>query len=246
MRATRAACASPSRIDEAEAFAKQMLGATLVTLQTGEAGKQVNRLYIEDGAAIDKEFYLSMLIDRATSRVAFVVSTEGGMDIEEVAHDTPEKIVTFSVDPATGLMPHHGRHIADALGLKGDLAKQAGRSGRKALCGLHRQGHGAARDQSADRHQGRQAALPRRQNVLRRQCALPPSRHRRAARQERGGREGDRGVETRPRLYLARRQYRLHGQWRRPRHGDDGHHQALWRVSRRTSSMSAAAPRRRR
>ncbi len=113
-------------IEEAQAFASQMLGNTLVTIQTGEAGKQVNRLYIEDGAAIEKEFYLSMLIDRATSRISFVVSTEGGMDIEEVAHSTPEKIVTFSVDPATGLMPHHGRHVADALGLKGDLAKQAG------------------------------------------------------------------------------------------------------------------------
>ncbi len=113
-------------IEEAETFAKQMLGATLVTLQTGDAGKQVNRLYIEDGADIDKEFYLSMLIDRATSRISFVVSTEGGMDIEKVAHDTPEKIVTFSVDPATGLMPHHGRRIADTLGLTGDLAKQAG------------------------------------------------------------------------------------------------------------------------
>jgi succinyl-CoA synthetase beta subunit len=86
-------------IEEAETFAKQMLGNTLVTVQTGAAGKQVNRLYIEDGAAIDKEFYLSILIDRATSRVSFVVSTEGGMDIETVAHDTPEKIVTFSVDP---------------------------------------------------------------------------------------------------------------------------------------------------
>jgi len=112
-------------LEEVETFAKQMLGSTLVTVQTGEAGKQVSRLYIEDGAAIDKEFYLSMLIDRATSRISFVVSTEGGMDIEKVAHDTPEKIVTFSVDPATGLMPHHGRHVADALGLKGDLAKQA-------------------------------------------------------------------------------------------------------------------------
>lgn len=103
-----------------------MFGATLVTQQTGDAGKQVNRLYIEDGADIDKEFYLSMLIDRATSRISFVVSTEGGMDIEKVAHDTPEKIVTFSVDPATGLLPHHGRRIADTLGLTGDLAKQAG------------------------------------------------------------------------------------------------------------------------
>ncbi len=112
-------------IDEVKQFAKEMLGNTLVTIQTGPAGKQVNRLYIEDGSDIAKEFYLSMLVDRTTSRVAFVVSTEGGMDIETVAHDTPEKIITFSVDPATGAMPHHGRTVANALGLKGDLAKQA-------------------------------------------------------------------------------------------------------------------------
>ena len=112
-------------VEEVEAFAKEMLGNTLVTVQTGPAGKQVNRLYIEDGADIDKEFYLSALVDRETSRIAFVVSTEGGMDIEAVAHDTPEKIKTFSVDPATGIMPHHGRTVAQALGLTGDLAKQA-------------------------------------------------------------------------------------------------------------------------
>ena len=98
-------------IEEAAAFAKQMMGATLVTAQTGEVGKQVNRLYIEDGANIDKEFYLSMLIDRATSRISFVVSTEGGMDIEKVAHDTPDKIVTFSIDPATGLQPVSYTHL---------------------------------------------------------------------------------------------------------------------------------------
>ena len=80
---------------------------------------------MEDGSAIEKEFYLSLLVDRVTSRVAFVASTEGGMDIETVAHDTPEKIVTFSIDPATGVMPHHGRTLARALGLTGDLAKQA-------------------------------------------------------------------------------------------------------------------------
>ena len=112
-------------IEEVEAFAKQMLGNTLVTVQTGPTGKQVNRLYIEDGSDIEKEFYLSMLVDRETGRVAYVVSTEGGMDIEAVAHDTPEKIKTFSVDPATGFMPHHGRTIAKTLGLTGDLAKQA-------------------------------------------------------------------------------------------------------------------------
>jgi succinyl-CoA synthetase beta subunit len=111
-------------VEEVEAFAKQMLGATLVTAQTGPAGKQVNRLYIEDGANIDRELYLSLLVDRNTSRVSFVVSTEGGMNIEEVAHKTPEKIVSFSVDPATGIMAHHGRVAAKALGLTGESAKQ--------------------------------------------------------------------------------------------------------------------------
>jgi len=111
--------------DDVEREATRLLGSVLVTHQTGPKGKQVNRLYIEDGSAIDREFYLSALVDRTTSRVAFVVSTEGGMDIEEVAHKTPEKILTFSVDPATGVMPHHGRRVAQALGLTGDLAKQA-------------------------------------------------------------------------------------------------------------------------
>ena len=113
-------------IDEVKAYSAQMLGNTLVTIQTGPNGKQVNRLYIEDGSDIAKEFYLSMLVDRATARVAFVVSTEGGMNIEDVAHETPEKIITFSVDPATGIMPHHGRAVAKALKLSGDLAKEAG------------------------------------------------------------------------------------------------------------------------
>jgi succinyl-CoA synthetase beta subunit len=111
--------------DEVNQFAKQMLGATLVTAQTGPHGKQVNRLYIEEGSEIDKEFYLSALVDRETGEVSFVVSTEGGVNIEDVAHNTPEKIVTFSVDPSTGIMGHHGRTVAKALGLTGDLAKQA-------------------------------------------------------------------------------------------------------------------------
>ncbi|MEH3046054.1 ADP-forming succinate--CoA ligase subunit beta [Sphingomonas adhaesiva] len=111
--------------DEVRHAATEMLGNTLVTIQTGDAGKQVNRLYVTDGVDIAKEFYLALLVDRATGRVAFVVSTEGGMDIETVAHDTPEKIHTFAVDPATGFQPHHGRAVANALGLTGDLAKQA-------------------------------------------------------------------------------------------------------------------------
>ncbi|MFB9268906.1 ADP-forming succinate--CoA ligase subunit beta [Bradyrhizobium erythrophlei] len=112
-------------VAEVAEFAKQMLGKTLVTVQTGPHGKQVNRLYIEEGSDIDKEFYLSLLVNRETSEVSFVVSTEGGVNIEDVAHATPEKIVTFSVDPATGIMPHHGRTVAQALKLNGDLAKQA-------------------------------------------------------------------------------------------------------------------------
>jgi succinyl-CoA synthetase beta subunit len=111
-------------IEEVKQFAGEMLGRTLVTIQTGEAGRVVRRLYVEDGTAIDKELYLSMLVDRATSRVAFIASTEGGMDIEKVAHDTPEKILTMSVDPASGFQPFHGRKLAFALGLKGEAAKQ--------------------------------------------------------------------------------------------------------------------------
>lgn len=117
--------------DEVRAAAQDMLGNTLVTVQTGEAGKQVNRLYVTDGVDIAKEFYLALLVDRATGRVAFVVSTEGGMDIETVAHDTPEKIHTFAVDPATGFQAHHGRAVANALGLTGDLAKQAASTASK-------------------------------------------------------------------------------------------------------------------
>ena len=112
-------------VEEVKDFARQMLGATLVTVQTGPHGKQVNRLYIEEGSDIDKEFYLSVLVNRETSEVSFVVSTEGGVNIEDVAHNSPEKIVSFSVDPATGIMAHHGRTVAKALQLTGDLAKQA-------------------------------------------------------------------------------------------------------------------------
>ena len=111
-------------IEEVETYARQMLGSTLVTAQTGPVGKRVNRLYLEDGANIDKEFYLSALVDRTTSRITFVLSTEGGVNIEDVARTTPEKIHAFAVDPATGVMPHHGRAAAHALGLAGEPARQ--------------------------------------------------------------------------------------------------------------------------
>ncbi|MEL0150898.1 MAG: ADP-forming succinate--CoA ligase subunit beta [Rhodobiaceae bacterium] len=114
-----------SSIDEVRAEATRMLGMTLVTHQTGPEGKEVGRVYIEEGSDIARELYLSALVDRATSRISFIASTEGGMDIEEVAEKTPEKILTISVDPASGISGHHGRQIAFALGLEGEQVKQA-------------------------------------------------------------------------------------------------------------------------
>ena len=112
-------------VEEVREHAAEMLGKTLVTIQTGPAGKKVQRLYITDGVDIAQEFYLALLVDRGSGRIAIVASTEGGVDIEGVAHDTPEKIHTLTIDPATGLMPHHGRAVAAALGLTGEHSKQA-------------------------------------------------------------------------------------------------------------------------
>ena len=111
-------------VDEVVSNVKEMLGETLVTHQTGPVGKQVNTIYIEDGSAIKTELYLSMVVDRETSRVSFIVSTEGGMDIEEVAASTPEKIITLDVDPATGIRNFHGLRVAAALGMEGQQIKQ--------------------------------------------------------------------------------------------------------------------------
>jgi succinyl-CoA synthetase beta subunit len=123
-------------IDEVRTEAKRLLGSTLVTHQTGPQGKVVQRLYIEEGSGIAKEFYLALLVDRETSRLAFVVSTEGGMDIEKVAHDRPDKIVNVSIDPATNICPHHVRAIAKALKLPlgGSQQKQLA----KLISELHR------------------------------------------------------------------------------------------------------------
>ena len=111
-------------VADVKAEATRMLGMTLVTHQTGPEGKKVQRLYIEEGTAIARELYLSIVVDRETARVAFIASTEGGMNIEEVAHNTPEKIITVQVDPAAGYQAYVGRRIASALKLEGDLTKQ--------------------------------------------------------------------------------------------------------------------------
>ena len=112
-------------VEEVVANVKEMLGNTLVTAQTGEAGKQVNRLYIEDGADIDRELYLSLLVDRSVGKIAFVVSTEGGMDIEAVAHDTPEKIVTVAIDPEAGVTAENLAKLTSALKLEGEAKADA-------------------------------------------------------------------------------------------------------------------------
>ena len=111
-------------VEEAASEAKKMLGRTLVTHQTGPIGKQVNRVYIEDGSEITRELYLAILVDRQSSRISFVCSTEGGMDIEAVAATSPEKILSFSIDPTTSFQPYHGRRIAFMLGLEGKQLKQ--------------------------------------------------------------------------------------------------------------------------
>ncbi len=111
--------------DEVRAEAERMLGMTLVTHQTGPEGKEVGRVYVEDGCDIARELYLSLLVDRGNKRINIIASTEGGMDIEEVAEKTPKKILTVAIDPVTGLMPHHANRVAFALGLEGDQVKSA-------------------------------------------------------------------------------------------------------------------------
>ena len=214
-------------VEDVQREAQRLLGATLVTHQTGPKGKQVNRLYVEEGSAIDREFYLSALVDRETSRVAFVVSTEGGMDIEEVAHKTPEKIVTFSVDPAAGMMPHHGRQVARALGLTGDLAKQAEGVVAEAVCRLRRQGHVAARDQPAGLQSGQLICLDAKvgfdDNALYRHSDIVALRDLEEDPKEIEASKFDLGSLLRSTAFP-----RLHGQRRRPLHGDHGHHQAFY------------------
>jgi succinyl-CoA synthetase beta subunit len=111
-------------VEEAADEAQRMLGRTLVTHQTGPSGRVVNRIYIEEGSGIARELYLALLIDRKSSRIAFVCSTEGGMDIEDVAAKTPDRILTFTVDPASGISGFHGRRVAFALGLEGKQIRQ--------------------------------------------------------------------------------------------------------------------------
>ncbi len=211
----------------------------LKTHQTGPEGQKVRRLYIEEGADIKKELYVSLVTDRASQKVAMIASSEGGMDIEEVAHSTPEKIITELIDPLVGM--------TDAQAQQGRRrhrpARSLARPGRDAVPEpvplLHGDGRLAGRDQPAELRQQGQPDRAGREVQLRQQRAVPPPGDRGLPRPRRGGPGRDRGQQVRPRLHPARRQHRLPGQRRRPGDGDHGHHQA---VRRRAGQL----PRRRR
>ena len=213
--------------DEVKEHAKAMLGHHLVTAQTGPGGKQVNRLYVEDGADIATELYLSMLVDRATGKIAFVASTEGGMDIEQVAHDTPDKILTITVED--GVSEADAGKLCDALGLEG-AARDDGMNlfpilykafTEKDMSMLEinplivmENGHLRVLD----------AKVSFDGNALFRHPDIEE-----LARRNRTGRQRSRSRRMGPCLYRPRRNHWLHGQRCRSRHGDHGHHQALWR-----------------
>jgi succinyl-CoA synthetase beta subunit len=210
-------------LDDVRAAATDMLGNTLVTVQTGEHGKQVNRLYITDGVDIAKEFYLALLVNRATGRVSMVASTEGGMDIETVAHETPEKIHAIDIDCATGFQPHHGRAVAAALELKGDLAKQAASVASKL--------YDAFLGTDAEQIEINPLAVTEDNKlvVLDAKVGFDGNamfRHKDLLELRDETEEDPAELEVRPGLYQARRRHWLHGQWCGSRHGDDGHHQA--------------------
>ena len=228
--------------DEVRAAAEAMIGHTLVTKQTGPHGRVVRRVYVEAGCDIARELYLSLLVDRVTGRVTLVASTEGGMEIEEVAANHPEKILRVGVDPAAGISGFHARRLAFGLGLTGKQIAALQPLHPGAVRGLHRPRLLDRRDQPAGGHRRRRGHRAGCQDQLRRQRPVPPPGAGQAARRGRGRPEGAGSRQIRAELRRAGRHDRLHGERRRPGHGDDGHHQAVRRRRPPTSSMSAAAP----
>ena len=211
---------------------ERMLGLNLVTKQTGPEGKVVNRVYIEEASTSRGNFISRCLIDRATSRVPFIASTEGGMDIEEVAarHAGEDRRPSPSVPPpATAAM---SRRLASALKLEGEQAKQCGRLVERLYRAFLDKDMSLLEINPLIVTEGRTAPVPRREDQFRRQCAVPPSGHHGAARRDEEDPRGARSPQARSLLCRARRQHRLHGQRRGACHGDHGHHQALWRGAR--------------
>ncbi len=216
-----------------------MLGERLVTPQTGAAGLPVNDVYVESGSAIERELYFSLLLDRERSRIAFVASAAGGMNIEEVAAHEPEKILRVDIDPAAGLQGYQCRRLAFGLGLSGKQVAEFERIAR-ALYRLYLERDLALVEINPliVTKEGALVALDAKINVeanaLFRQPELVALRD--PSQEDAMEREA---VRARAQLRLARRQHRLHGERRRPRDGDHGPHQAARRRARRTSSTSA-------
>ncbi len=227
---------------EARDLAGKMLGNTLVTAQTGPAGRKVQTIYFTVASDIKKEYYLAILLDRGHVPAGDRRLDRGRRrDREGRPRDSREDLQGLR---RPGLRP--GRLPGPGPGLPARLHRRGGEERRppdpgalQAVLGDRRRD---GRDQSPDHDAGRRGPGPRRQGLVRRQRAFPPSRDPRAARPERGGSQGDRGLQARAQLHRARRQHRLPGQRRRPRDEHDGHHQAFRRQSRPTSSTSAAAP----
>ena len=219
-------------IEEVGQHAARHARHELVTKQTGPAGKIVKRLYIEDGCDITRELYSRMLVDRAIAASPSWPRPRAAWTSRRWRHDHPEKIVKEAIDPAAGFQAYPRPQDR----LRAGPERQGGRRVRQAhgrpLQGLRRARLLAGRDQPAGRHRRGRGDRARRQDELRRQRAVPPQGARGAARRRRGGSGRDRGRQVRAELHQARRQHRLHGERRRPGHGDHGHHQALRRRAR--------------
>ena len=171
---------------EAHAIAGRILGMQLVTHQTGPEGRTVSRVLIEQGLDIARELYLGLVIDRSTERPVLMVSPDGGVEIEKVAEETPERIFKALIDPALGLQPYQARELAFSLGLKGDQVAKAVKLMMARLPGVRRDGRVNGRDQPAHRDRERRSARARRQAELRRQRLVSPRRP-----------QGDTGISAR-------------------------------------------------
>ncbi len=202
-------------------------------IKAAPEGLPIDYVYVEAGSSIERELYLSLVVDRSSERIAVMASAAGGMDIEEVAHKTPEKILTLTLHPAAGLEDYPGPQAR--LRLRARCRRSRGSSRdilRKLDEAVSRMRREPRRGQPADRHERRPRRRARREDQHRGQRAVPPEAARRDARHEPRGRARARRARERPQLRLARRQHRVHGERRGPRDGDDGPDQAARRRAR--------------
>ncbi len=228
---------------EVRQIAGQILGMQLITHQTGPEGKKVQRLLIEEGMDIKRELYAGLLLDRAVAQNVFMVSTEGGMDIEKVAAETPEKIVKVHIHPATGFQAFHGAAACLCAGPdRRRLQERRRSSSRRSTKPTKRSDASLLEINPLVVTGDGRVICARRQDQSSTTTPRPPSRILAMRDLSRRGRRGSRSLEIQPELHQARRQRRLHGERRGPGDGHDGHHQARTAARRPTSSTSAARP----